>query len=46
MSVCKRTIKTYLITCLSLVLISNSSVALGNETRQATTEKLMDELVI
>ena len=46
MSVCKRTIKTYLIACLSLVLISNSSVALGNETRQATTEKLMDELVI
>ncbi len=46
MSVCKRTIKTYLITCLSLVLISNSSVVLGNETRQATTEKLMDELVI
>ena len=31
---------------MSLVLISNSSVALGNETRQATTEKLMDELVI
>ena len=46
MSVCKRTIKTYLIACLSLVLISNSSVALGNETRQATTERLMDELVI
>jgi len=46
MSVCKLTIKTYLIACLSLVLISNSSVALGNETRQATTEKLMDELVI
>ena len=46
MSVCKRTIKTYLIACLSLVLISNSSVVLGNETKQATTEKLMDELVI
>ena len=46
MSVCKRTIQTYLIACLSLVLISNSSVVLGNETKQATTEKLMDELVI
>ena len=46
MSVCKRTIKTYLIACLSLVLILNSSVVLGNETKQATTEKLMDELVI
>ena len=34
MSVCQPTIKTYLIACLSLVLISNSSAALENETRQ------------
>jgi len=46
MSVYKQTIKTYLIACLSLVFISNSSVVSGNETRQVTTEKLMDELVI
>ena len=46
MSVYKQTIKTYLIACLSLVFISNSSVVSGNETRQATTEKLMNELVI
>ena len=45
MSVCKRTIKTYLIASLSLVLISNCSVVLGNETKQTTTEKLIDELV-
>ena len=41
-----KTIKTYLIACLGLVLISNSSVAWGNETRQANTEKLMDELIM
>ena len=46
MNVYQRTIKTYLIACLSLVLISNSSVVLGNEARQVTTEKLMDDLVI
>ena len=46
MSMYQPTIKTYLITCLSLVLISNSSAALENETRQEITEKLMDELVI
>ena len=46
MSVCQPTIKTYLIACISLVLISNSSAALENETRQEITEKLMDELVI
>ena len=46
MSMFQHTIKTYLIACLGLVLISNSSVALENETRQATTEKLMNELVI
>ena len=46
MSVYKRTIKTYLIASLSLVLISNCSVVLGNETRKTTTKKLMDELVI
>ena len=41
-----KTIKTYLIGCLGLVLISNSAVAWGNETRQANTEKLMDELIM
>ena len=46
MSVCKQTIKTCLIACLGLVLISNSSEAWGNETRQEATEKLMDELII
>ena len=46
MSMFQHTIKTYLIACLGLVLISNSSVALENETRQEITEKLMDELVI
>ena len=46
MSMYQPTIKTYLITCLSLVLISNSSAALENATKQKITEKLMDELVI
>ena len=46
MSVYKQIIKTYLIAYLSLVFILNSSVVSGNETRQATTEKLMNELVI
>ena len=46
MSMFQHTIKTYLIACLGLVLISNSSVALENQTRQEITEKLMDELVI
>ena len=46
MSMFQHTINTYLIACLGLVLISNSSVALENETRQEITEKLMDELVI
>ena len=46
MSMYQPTIKTYLIACISLVLISNSSAALENETRQEITEKLMDELVI
>ena len=46
MSVCQPTIKTYLIACISLVLISNSSAALENATKQKITEKLMDELVI
>ena len=41
-----KTIKTYLIASLSLVLISNSFVAWGDETRQSTTEKLMDELIM
>ena len=41
-----KTIKTCLIACLGLVLISNSSVVWGNETRQANTEKLMDELIM
>ena len=46
MSVCKQTIKTCLITCLGLVLISNSTEAWRDETRQEATEKLMDELII
>ena len=46
MSVCKRKIKTHFIACLGLVFLSNFSMAWGNETRQATTEKLMDELIM
>jgi membrane-bound lytic murein transglycosylase B len=42
----QRTIKTYLIACFCLVLISNSSLAVEHATRQDITEKLMDELVI